>query len=289
LKTQAKNLQKIAKHTTKLDSSNSKVEILSFASGKGGVGKSIIAANIAYLLSTRGKKVAILDASIGLANLDIIFNVKAESNLLNFVKGEKSLDEIMIEINKNLYFIPGESGDEILSYNIQDKLNSKLDFFDSFDYLILDIGSGISDTVQSFLYSSNEVILTTTPNPASITDVYTMIKIVSNMGKNINLIVNMANSEDESRFIYQNIQKVVHNNLDENLLINYLGSLNYSKNVSKVSKLRQLFSKVSTNSLSTYHLNGIIDNLFLNLGYENYSKKQSGSFSLFIKKLTDNF
>lgn len=262
-----------------------KLKIIAIASGKGGVGKSTIAANIASLLASKSKKVIILDASIGLANLDIIFNVNAKKNLLNFLEDECTLDEITIKLNDNLYLIPAESGSDILSFDsksLYDILKNNLQSLDSFDYLIMDIGSGINSYVQTFLKNADECVLVTTPNPTAITDVYTMIKILSSTHGNINLIVNKTNSEDEGIFIYKNIQKVVYNNIAKDILINYLGSLNYSKNILKHSKLRKLFS---SNSFSTYQLENIIENLCRD--YK--SSKSKSKLKLFTIKILENF
>ncbi len=268
-----------------------KSKILAITSGKGGVGKSTIASNLSFALSSRGFKVAIFDASIGLANLDIIFNVKIKSNLLNVLKGECTLEDIIIEVEKNLFLIPGESGDEILNFYSEDiyrRVIENSEFLDDLDYLIIDTGSGIGKNVQTFLQHADEVIVVTIPDPSAITDAYALIKITSTINKNINLIVNKTENQKEGEFIYKKIQKVAKSNIETPFFLNYLGYICTSREISKSSKFRQLFSKTDPSSLPSFHLNEIVDTLILQLEHQTPIKKNRKSFKLFIKKLIEN-
>ncbi len=287
MNSQAQKLKDIKKD----DSLLPKSKILAFTSGKGGVGKSVIAANLSYILADRGYKVAIFDASIGLANLDIIFNVKIKSNLLNVLKGECRLEDIIIEVEKNLFLIPGESGNEILNFYNEDiykKLLEGSEFLDSLDYLIIDTGSGIGKNVQTFLQHADEVIVTTIPDPSAITDAYALIKITSSINQNLNLIVNMAENQKEGRFIYEKIQKVTKSNIDTLFFLNYLGYIGTSRSITRSLKFRQLFSKTHPNSLPSFQLNEIIDTLVFQLEHQAPPKKNRKNFGLFIKRLIEN-
>jgi len=291
LNTQAHKLKEIVQERKK-EYNDFNTKILAVASGKGGVGKSMISANIASILAERGYKVGVFDASIGLANQDIIFNIKAKQNLLNVLKGECSLEDIVININENLLLIPGESGDEIFNFShgdIYSKLIEASDFLNTLDYLIIDASSGIGKNVQTFLEHADEVIIVTIPDPTAITDAYALIKITSNINENINLIVNSAESDKEGRFIYERIRKVAQNNLDISIFLNFLGSINNSRIISKSLKLRQLFSKTHPSSIASYQVNEIVDNLILQLEHQVPHKRRKNSFGLFIKRLIENF
>jgi len=269
-----------------------KTKVIAIASGKGGVGKSMISANISFLLADKGYKVGIFDGDIGLSNLDIIFNVKSKNNFLNVLKGECTLEDIKITIDNNLTLIPSESGDEILQYEpkvIQEALLKKSSFLDKLDYLIIDTSSGIGNFTKIFLQCADEIIIVTTSNPLAITDAYTLIKITSTINKNLNLIVNMTENEKEGKVIYENIRKVAKNNIETPFSLNYLGHIETSKNISKSIKFRQLFTKTTPSSLSSFHLSEIVDNLILQLENQAPPKKTKNSFKLFIKRVIDNF
>jgi len=290
LNTQADKLKEIVEKSN-VEHNTLKTKVLAISSGKGGVGKSMIAANLASSLSCRGYKVGIFDASIGLANLDIIFNVHTEKNLLNVLKGECTLEDIIIEINDNLLLIPGESGSEIFNFKSQDiysKLIEASNFLDTLDYFIIDTGSGINKTVQTFIEHADEVIIVTIPDPTAITDAYTLIKIASTLNENLNLIVNSTENEKEGRFIYERIRAVADNNLKNALFLNFLGSIDTSRIISKSLKLRKLFTKSHPNSIASFQLNEIVDNLIFQLEHLSPIKKRKNSFGLFFKRLIEN-
>ena len=290
MNTQAQKLKEIV-DKAHIEHNSLKTKVLAITSGKGGVGKSMIASNLAASLVNRGYKVGIFDASIGLANLDIVFNVHTNKNLLNVLKGECSLKDIVMEIEDNLLLIPGESGSEIFNFESQDiysQLISASDFLDTLDYLIIDTGSGIGKNVQTFLEHADEVIVVTIPDPTAITDAYALIKIASLLNENLNLIVNSTENEKEGRFIYERIRKVAENNLKNPLFLNFLGSIDNSKIISKSLKLRTLFTKTHPHSIASYQLEEIVDNLILQLEHLSPAKKQKNSFGLFFKRLIEN-
>ena len=161
---------------------NKQTKFISVTSGKGGVGKSTISANLAYALYQLGFKVGIFDADIGLANLDVILKVNPKKNILHVLKGEVEFKDIIVEIEKDFYLIPGESGDEIVKYSDEFLFNrfiGGLNVLEELDFLVIDTGAGIGKEVQTFLDASDEVLVVTAPEPAAITDAYAMIKVMS--------------------------------------------------------------------------------------------------------------
>ena len=188
---------------------NKQTKFISVTSGKGGVGKSTISANLAYALYQLGFKVGIFDADIGLANLDVILKVNPKKNILHVLKGEVEFKDIIVEIEKDFYLIPGESGDEIVKYSDEFLFNrfiGGLNVLEELDFLVIDTGAGIGKEVQTFLDASDEVLVVTAPEPAAITDAYAMIKVMSQKRDRIFLLVNQVDNPKEANIIYQKYQ-----------------------------------------------------------------------------------
>ncbi len=290
MKTQADKLQRIV--DGEVTDKEIKTKIIAITSGKGGVGKSTVSANMANILSKQGYRIAVFDADIGLANLDIIFNVKAKKNLLNVLKGECTLSEVVIEVKENLLLIPGESGDEIFDFNNQvilDRFMDEAAFLDSLDYLIIDTGAGIGRHIQLFLEEADEVIIITTPDPSAITDAYATIKVTSHINTHVNLILNNVANDKEGNLIFNKIKNVADNNLDSKLKLTYLGSLTQDETISKSSKYRVLFTQEYPNSVSTYELNEIIQNLVYKLEHKVLNSQVRKSFAVFVRRLIEKF
>lgn len=127
------------------------IKIIAITSGKGGVGKSTISANLAYTLWDMGYKVGIFDADIGLANLDVIFGVKATQNLLDVLQGRATLNDIIVPLESGLSLIPGYTGEEILAYDENVVANLQSDILDDLDFLLIDTGAGIAKMCKDFL------------------------------------------------------------------------------------------------------------------------------------------
>ena len=178
MKNQAAGLDELLKT---IQNPKKNTTFIAITSGKGGVGKSTISANMAYILWSIGYKVGIFDADIGLANLDLIFGVKAKYNLLDVLKSDISFEDVVINIESGLCLIPGYTGDEIFKYdtNILEKLSNQSVILDSLDYLIIDTGAGIGDNVQTFLNASDYLVVVTMPDPSALTDAYASIKVSS--------------------------------------------------------------------------------------------------------------
>ena len=228
-----------------------KTRFVAITSGKGGVGKSTISSNLAYVLSQSGLNVGIFDADIGLANLDVMFNVKIKKNILHVLKGEASVSDILIPITRNLILIPGESGDEILKYSnmaLFERFMQEAEVLDKLDIMIIDTGAGIGEHIQMFLKASDDVVVVTVPDPAAITDAYATIKTIALLRNDVSVIMNQVKGEKEAQAVFDKIKKVADANIANGLDLTLMGKIDSDIKVSSSVKKRALFSATYPNS-----------------------------------------
>lgn len=239
---QAEKLEELVASNTPKRSK--KTRFIAITSGKGGVGKSTISSNLAYVLAQSGLNVGIFDADIGLANLDVMFNVKIKKNILHVLKGEATVSDILIPITRNLILIPGESGDEILKYSdmaLFERFMEEAQVLDKLDVMIIDTGAGIGEHIQMFLNAADDVIVVTVPDPAAITDAYATIKTVATLRNDIGMIMNQVKSEKEALAVFDKIKKVALGNIRPELDLKLIGKIHSDVKVSSSVKQRALF------------------------------------------------
>ncbi|HPP06752.1 MAG TPA: AAA family ATPase, partial [Syntrophorhabdaceae bacterium] len=185
-------------------------KIIAITSGKGGVGKSSIVTNLAYILGGKNKKTCIVDADLSLGNIDIFFGMIPKFNIKDLIEGKKSINEIMLEGPNNIKIIPATSGIVELSHLTEEQRNIlmfSLQELDGYDFLFVDTPAGISSNVVYFNSISSDIFIVVTPDPASIADSYAVIKVLCNKTgrKDFNIIVNMAKDEQEALSVYKKI------------------------------------------------------------------------------------
>jgi len=290
METQANKLQELVGAASANEHSHTK--FIAITSGKGGVGKSTVSANMANILANNGYKVGLFDADIGLANLDVILNVRIDKNILHVLKGECTLADVIVPIKKNLLLIPGESGDEILKYSEQflfERFLEETKVLDDLDFMIIDTGAGIGGHIQLFLEAADEVIVVTVPDPAAITDAYATIKITSKTQSNIHVILNMTKSDKEAQLIFDKINKVAMANIGNGLKLNLIGKLPEDKLISKSIKQRTLFTNDAPNSLAALDMKRIVNNLVYKLERKVLKTDTNKSFGSFFKRIIEQF
>ena len=234
------------KNTRRLQGSNSRV--IAITSGKGGVGKTSIVGNLGYAFAKLGKKVLILDADLGLGNLDVLLGLAPKYNLSHVILGERKIDEILVEGPGKMNILPASSGiQELTNLNKDQKIEilTQLDLLiDSVDVLFIDTAAGISSNVMDFNATAQEVVVVVSPEPTSITDAYALMKVLSlkYSGKACKLIVNMVRRPEEGREVFRQLQIVTDRFLD--ITIEYLGYVLFDGKVTKGVKTQKIVSEL---------------------------------------------
>lgn len=191
-----------------------RASVIAVTSGKGGVGKSNIAVNLAIQFAAAGKNVVLLDADLGLANADVLCNLDLPFNLSHVIARKKELREVMVSAPGGFHLIGGASGlarmADLSDFDRQRLVDSLADLEYHADIILIDTGAGISPNVLSFTRAADHVLVVTTPEPTAITDAYAVVKVVSRDGANrrISLLVNQTRSPAEAAIVYERIAKV---------------------------------------------------------------------------------
>ena len=205
------------------------VQVIAITGGKGGVGKSNVSVNLAIALAEMGRRVVVLDADLGLANIDILLGISSTKTIENVLQGECELRDIMVQGPGGIRIVPASSGTQKLS-----QLNSMehagliqafSDIGDDVDVLIIDTAAGISDTVMSFVRAAQEVLMVVTDEPTSITDAYAQIKLLNrDYGVfRFRIIANMVKSPQEGNALFGKLTKVTDRFLD--VAMQYVGAI----------------------------------------------------------------
>lgn len=212
--------------------------VISVTSGKGGVGKTHCVGSLAIALTKLGKRVVVVDADVGLANIDIVFNMRPRYNISHIISGEKKLSEVMVTTEHGVSFIPGGSGfANLTQLSDGEKLNLLSEFEaleDLADFVLVDTGAGISSNVLYFNAASDENIVIATREPTSITDAYALMKVLARDYKIrcFKLVVNMVESEEEAKSVYASLSGALDRFLG-NVVLEYLGYIPYDPELKK--------------------------------------------------------
>lgn len=265
--------------------------VITVTSGKGGVGKTNFSVNLAIELSKMGKRVVIIDADFGLANIEVLFGVMPRYNLADVLKGFKEIREVLTDGPMGIKFISGGSGLKDLN-NISERqmfyVIDNFTYLDSiFDVIIIDTGAGISKSVVNFVKASDETVIITTPEPTSITDAYALIKTIRDEKGNMpvfKIVVNRVDDNEEGFEIFSKINKASSKFL--NIPLENLGYIPYDKFLVKAVKNQEPATICFPNCEFTKAIEAISYRLMKN---EFEYKRKSGGIKGFVKRLANIF
>ncbi|MCX7856688.1 MAG: MinD/ParA family protein [Deltaproteobacteria bacterium] len=240
---------------------------ISVTSGKGGVGKSSIVSNMAYLLDTMNEITYIVDADLALGNIDIMFGIVPKYNIKDFIEGRKDLSEIITRGPNGIKIIPATTGAYELANLSEMEKNVLLGGIRSiphYDFIIIDTQAGLSSNVIYFNSISEEMFLIVTPDPASLADSYAVIKVLSKKTgrKNFNVIINMVRDEAEAIEIYKKLLSVTDKFL--RVYLEFYGYIPLDKNVALATKRQRLWTQDYPDSVATWALREICVKLLRN-------------------------
>lgn len=269
ISSQASKLIKLTNKARRVNT-YSKTKLVTVTSGKGGVGKTTFTANIAFLLAKRGFNVAVLDADIGLANMQVLFNMKPQSSFFDYIDGTKTLDEVILKTSyTNVSLIAGKSGYQYTNNTnsfIFSRVVKDVIALNKFDILLIDTGAGLNDYVKEFLSISDNILALTTTDPSALTDVYSLMKMLSFEKNKLMLCFNHTKNYQIGKTIANSLVNLAKKNrLNEDFMVEYIGNVSTSANITTTGRLRKLFSKEFLEDESTKQLQVIIDLILKNI------------------------
>jgi len=290
---QAKGLQNVVKdrafsrrNAAAISGAAGLPRVIAVTSGKGGVGKTNIVANTAVSLSRMGKRVVIIDADVGLANIDIIFNLRPEFNIRHVISSEKTLKEVMVQSKHGVKILAGGSGfADLTQLGEGEKLNLLAEFetlADQADIIFLDTGAGVSSNVLYFNSACDECVVIATNEPTSITDAYAMMKVMSREHgtRYFKLIVNMVDSAAEAKKVYGSLSGALDKFL-KNVVLEYVGYIPFDRQLQQSVQRRGLVMDHFPDSVSAQAIHEIA----VILGRPPLKNTSNGNLTFFMSKV----
>jgi flagellar biosynthesis protein FlhG len=262
IKNLKRNNTDVAIEQEKINSINERdARVITITSGKGGVGKSNFTLNLGIALRDLGFSVTILDADLGLANIDVITGLIPKYSLAHVIRKEKTIEEVMVEGPHGIKIISGGSGLRELVNLTEEQICHLIENLKAIgretDFILIDTGAGINQSVLSFVNATDEIIIVTTAEPTAITDAYAMIKniVAEGVDKRIRLLINRVDNNQEGLDIYNKLNTAAQRFL--NITLEQLGYLYDDTAVSKSVKAQRPFVLNYPNSLVSQGINSI--------------------------------
>lgn len=261
-----------------------KTRIIAVASGKGGVGKTNLSINMALAYARLGKKVIVLDADLGLANVNVILGVIPKYNLYHVIKKQKTIKDIILDTEYGIQIVAGASGFSRIANLSDDERNNfiqEMSELSTADIIIIDTSAGVSQNVLAFVEAADEAVIVTTPEPTAITDAYGIIKIISteidDLDMGLKLVVNRASSVLEAKKVSQRVINITGQFL--NIKVDYLGFVFDDPGVSVAVKKQEPFLISDPRGKAAGCVQTMVNRL------ERVDYKEGSGISRFMKRL----
>ncbi|WNO07894.1 MinD/ParA family protein [Teredinibacter sp. KSP-S5-2] len=219
------------------------IKVIAVTGGKGGVGKTNISVNLSIALAEMQRRVVLLDADLGLANVDVLLGLNAQYTLAHVLEGTKSLREILVQGPGGIRVVPASSGvQQMAALSPQEHaglIHAFGELSEQMDVLVVDTAAGISDTVVSFVRASQEVVVVVCDEPSSITDAYALIKLLNKEHGlyRFRVVANMTRTSQEGMNLFNKLNTVCDRFLDASL--HYIGAVPFDENVRKAVQKRK--------------------------------------------------
>ncbi len=281
---QAEQLREIMRSRNENSTGSSKTRVIAVSSGKGGVGKTNMSINIAIAYAQLGKKVLVMDADLGLANVNVAMGIIPKYNLYHLIRQKKKMKDIIINTDFGIQIVAGASGFSKIA-NLSDEEREhfieEISQMDAVDIIIIDTSAGVSSNVLDFIAAADDAIIVTTPEPTAITDAYGIIKIIAteidNMNLGIKLIVNRVKSVTEGKKVSERVINIASQFL--NLKVDYLGYVYDDPQVSQAILKQKPFIIVDPDSKASICIKHIVSRL------EKVEYKEGGGLKNFLNRL----
>jgi flagellar biosynthesis protein FlhG len=264
------------------------IKVIAVSGGKGGVGKTNVSLNTAISLAKLGKRVLVLDADLGLANVDVMLGLRVKRNLSHVLSGECELDDIIIQGPAGINIIPATSGTQsmvdLTPAEHAGLIRAFSDMKTKFDILIVDTAAGISDMVLSFCRASQDVLLVVCDEPTSITDCYALMKLLSRDHGlfKFKVVANMVRTPNEGKNLFAKLAKVTDRFLDVTLEL--VAVIPYDENIRKSVRKQQAIVEVYPNSPASIGLKALAKNI---VSWP-VPQQASGHLEFFIEQLLEH-
>jgi flagellar biosynthesis protein FlhG len=261
-----------------------KTRIITITSGKGGVGKTNVSVNMALAYARLGKKVIVMDADLGLANVNVMLNLIPKYNLYHVIRKQKTMRDILLETGYGISIVAGASGFSKIANLTEDERQNfinELDTLTSADIIIIDTSAGVSSNVLDFIAAADDAVIITTPEPTAITDAYGIIKIIAteyeNLATGLKLVVNRVKSAADAKKVADRMINIAGQFL--NLKVDYLGFIYDDPVVSQAVLRQKPFMVIDPRCKASLCVQHIVERM------EKSEIRDSGGFGNMLKRL----